>query len=121
MKEKLSVHHMKAFKIETSRFIMPYKFAVDEINTKINILKEEFTHLHDYNPIEHISSRVKTVESILKKAKRRDLSLTIPDIKENIQDIAGVRVTCSFVSDIYNIQKMIETQEDIEVLMVKDY
>jgi len=121
MKEKLSVHHMKAFKIETSRFIMPYKFAVDEINTKINILKEEFTHLHDYNPIEHVTSRVKTVESIMKKIGRKNIELSFEAIRREIRDIAGVRVTCSFTSDIYRIMDMLESQKDIEVLEIKDY
>src|SRR5690554_7949430 len=87
MKEKLSVNHMKAFKMETSRFIMPYKFAVDEINTKVNILKEEFTHLHDYNPIEHVTSRVKTVESIMKKIGRKNIDLSFEAIREEIRDI----------------------------------
>jgi len=121
MKEKLSVNHMKAFKMETSRFIMPYKFAVDEINTKINILKEEFTHLHDYNPIEHVTSRVKTIESIMKKIGRKNINLSFEDIRSEIRDIAGVRVTCSFTSDIYRIMDMIESQKDIEVLEIKDY
>lgn len=121
MKEKLNVHHMKAFKVETSRFIMPYKFAVDEINTKINILKEEFTHLHDYNPIEHVTSRVKTVESIMKKISRKNIDLSFESIKKEIRDIAGVRVTCSFTSDIYRIMEMLESQKDIEVLEIKDY
>ena len=112
---------MKAFKMETSRFIMPYKFAVDEINTKINILKEEFTHLHDYNPIEHVTSRVKTIESIMKKIGRKNINLSFEDIRSEIRDIAGVRVTCSFTSDIYRIMDMIESQKDIEVLEIKDY
>ena len=121
MKEKLSVNHMKAFKVETSRFIMPYKFAVDEINTKINILKEEFTHLHDYNPIEYVTSRVKSIESIMKKVARKNIDLSLDVIRREIRDIAGVRVTCSFTSDIYRIMEMIESQKDIEVLEIKDY
>lgn len=121
MKDKLSVNHMKAFKVETSRFIMPYKFAVDEINTKINILKEEFSHLHDYNPIEHVTSRVKTFESIMKKVGRKNIDLSFEAIRKEIRDIAGVRVTCSFTSDIYKIMDMLESQKDIEVLEIKDY
>lgn len=121
MAENLSVDNLKMFKVEISKFIMPYKFAVDEINTKINILKEEFTHLHEYNPIEHVSSRVKTVESILKKVNRRKIDLSLNMIREEIKDIAGVRVTCSFTSDIYRIKEMLEKQKDIKVLDVKDY
>src|SRR5690625_6230263 len=96
MAENVSVDYLKQFKVEISKFIMPYKFAVDEINTKINILKEEFTHLHEYNPIEQVSSRVKTVESILKKVNRRQIDLSLDVIREEIKDIAGVRVTCAF-------------------------
>src|SRR5690625_524152 len=121
MAENVSVDYLKQFKVEISKFIMPYKFAVDEINTKINILKEEFTHLHEYNPIEHISSRVKTVESIIKKVYRRKIDPSFEAIKKEIHDIAGVRVTCSFTSDIYKIKEMIESQQDINVLLVKDY
>src|SRR5690625_2834299 len=121
MLDNLSVHKMKDFKMKMSQFIMPYKFAVDEMNTKINILKEEFTHLHEYNPIEHTSSRVKSVESIIKKVYRRELKLSLPTVKEEIKDIAGVRITCSFTSDIYKIKDMLEGQKDIEVIEFKDY
>src|SRR5690625_1968871 len=88
MVENLSVDRLKQFKVEISKFIMPYKFAVDEIDTKINILKEEFTHLHEYNPIEQVSSRVKTVESIMKKVNRRKIDLSLDVIREEIKDIA---------------------------------
>ena len=56
---------------EMARFLMPYKFAIDEVCTKLNVLREEFAHLHDYNPIEHVTSRLKSVESIREKAARR--------------------------------------------------
>lgn len=115
------VEALKKFRIELSKFIMPYKFAIDEVNTKINILREEFTYLHDYNPIEHVSSRLKTIESIIKKIQRKNIDLSLDAVKQEIRDIAGVRVTCSFRSDIYKIQKMLETQEDIKVLEIKDY
>lgn len=121
MPENYNVEKLKQFRVEISKFVMPYKFAIDEINTKINILREEFTHLHDYNPIEHVSSRLKSAESIIKKIKRKNIDLSLDAVKSEIQDIAGVRITCSFRSDIYKIKKMLETQEDIEVLEVKDY
>lgn len=121
MAKQIDINNIKSLRVEMSKFIMPYKFAVDEINTKINILKEEFTHLHEYNPIEHISSRVKTLESIIKKVHRRNIDFSFNAVKEEIQDIAGVRVTCSFTSDIYRIKEMIESQKDIKVLLCKDY
>src|SRR5690625_4355428 len=101
MLEKFTMNKLKKFKIELSKFLMPYKFAIDEINTKINILREEFTHLHDYNPIEHVGSRLKSPESIFKKISRKKLDLSLDTIKNEIKDIAGVRITCSFRSDIY--------------------
>lgn len=121
VEKRITVDRMKALKIETTRFIMPYKFAVDEINTKINILREEFTHLHEYNPIEHVSSRVKTMESIITKVSRKNINISLENIKKEIQDIAGVRITCSFTSDIYKIKDMLISQKDIEVLEIKDY
>src|SRR5690625_7058653 len=121
MVKQLGVNNIKSMRMEMSKFIMPYKFAVDEINTKINILKEEFTHLHEYNPIEHISSRVKTVESIIKKVYRRKIDLSFEAIKKEIHDIAGVRVTCSFTSDIYKIKEKIDNHQDIHDFLVQDY
>ncbi|MET0197215.1 MAG: GTP pyrophosphokinase family protein [Rhodococcus fascians] len=104
-----------------TRFMMGYKFGIDELMTKINILKEEFTHIHRYSPIEHVGSRLKTPESIITKARRKNCPLTLDDIRSNIVDIAGIRITCSFISDTYRIADMIGSQTDVRVLEVKDY
>jgi putative GTP pyrophosphokinase len=104
-----------------TRFGLMYKFALDEIGTKVNILKEEFRLVHDYNPIEHVITRVKSAKSIIRKAKRKKIPLELAAIQENIKDIAGIRIICSFVSDIYRIGEMIQAQSDIEVVEVKDY
>ncbi len=104
-----------------TRFMMEFKFGMDEIETKISILQEEFTHLHDYNPIEHVLTRLKTPESILDKVRRRGLDPSFDAIRDNITDIAGVRVTCSFVRDVYHVYEMLSSQPDVEVLEVKDY
>jgi putative GTP pyrophosphokinase len=112
---------MKTLRTDLVRFMMSYKFALEEINTKINILKEEFQYVHDYNPIEHVKSRVKSPESLLNKLQRKGLEISIDSIQRNIRDIAGVRITCSFVSDIYEIKNMLESQKDITVLECKDY
>ncbi|PWW32015.1 putative GTP pyrophosphokinase [Cytobacillus oceanisediminis] len=112
---------MKTLRTDLVRFMMSYKFALEEINTKINILKEEFQYVHDYNPIEHVKSRVKSAESLLNKLQRKGLEISIDSIQQNIRDIAGVRITCSFVSDIYEIKNMLESQKDITVLECKDY
>ena len=104
-----------------TRLMMEYKFGMDEIETKISILQEEFTHLHDYNPIEHVLTRLKTPESILEKVQRRGLDPSFEAIRDNITDVAGVRVTCSFVRDVYQVYDMLSSQPDLEVLSVKDY
>ena len=109
------------FRKKITRFGMTYKFALDEISTKVNILKEEFRLIHDYNPIEHVNTRVKSAESIFKKTQKKNLPLSLEAIQENIKDIAGIRIICSFNSDIYRISEMIQAQSDIEVVEVKDY
>lgn len=112
---------LKRLKNEITRFMMMYKFALDEMETKIEILKEEFQLLHDYNPIEHTKSRVKSPESIINKIARKNGELSLPSIKETIKDIAGLRITCSFVSDIYRIHEMLKVQHDLRIIDVKDY
>ena len=91
-----------------------YSSALKSINTKIEILNNEFIQLYNYNPIEHITSRLKTPPSIVKK-------VTIENMVEYLNDIAGIRIICSFMSDIYPIADMIARQADITVLHVKDY
>ena len=98
-----------------------YNAALKEIGTKLEILNEEFKHVHRYNPIEHIKSRIKTSESIVKKLKRHGYESTIENMVQYVNDIAGVRVICSFTSDIYRIAEMISNQNDIKILSIKDY
>ena len=98
-----------------------YKSALMEVGTKLEILNEEFKHIHQYNPIEHIKQRIKSPESIVKKLKKRGLDSTIENMREFINDIAGIRVICSFTSDIYRVAEMIRNQNDIKVISVKDY
>lgn len=112
---------MKSLKQELIRFMMSYKFALDEVNTKIDILKQEFNYAHDYNPIEHVKSRLKSPESILKKIQQKGYDLSLRAIKENINDIAGIRITCSFISDIYELSDMLQKQKDLTVINCKDY
>ena len=98
-----------------------YNSALKEINTKIEILNNEFVHIYDYNPIEHIKSRLKTPESIVQKLKRYGWDVTIDNMTDKLNDIAGIRIICSFTSDIYMIADMISRQSDVTVLFVKDY
>ncbi|MBP3459753.1 MAG: GTP pyrophosphokinase family protein [Lachnospiraceae bacterium] len=101
--------------------VLIYNSALKEIGTKLEILNDEFQHVHQYNPIEHIKSRIKTPQSIVKKLKKHGHESTIDNMVKYVNDIAGVRVICSFTSDIYRIAEMIINQNDIKVISVKDY
>ena len=116
-----NLEKIREVKMKLTRFMMVYKFALDEINTRIDILKQEFHYSYEYNPIEHVKSRLKTPESIIEKVYRRGYDLTLPSIRENVKDIAGVRITCSFTSDIYRISEMLQRQKDIRTVEIKDY
>ena len=98
-----------------------YNSALKEIGTKLEILNDEFAHVHQYNPIEHIKSRIKTSESIVKKLKKNGYEANIRNMVKYVNDIAGIRVICSFTSDIYRIAEMLINQSDIKVISVKDY
>lgn len=98
-----------------------YNAALRQIETKMEILNDEFQHVHQYNPIEHIKARIKTPESIVKKLKRNGYESTIENMVNYVNDIAGIRIICSFTSDIFRIADMISVQKDIRVIAVKDY
>lgn len=98
-----------------------YNAALKQVNTKLEILNDEFQHVHQYNPIEHIKSRIKTSESIVKKLRRHGYESTIENMVKYVNDIAGIRIICSFTSDIYRIAEMIRNQNDIRVVAIKDY
>lgn len=101
--------------------ILVYSSALKQMSTKLEILNDELQHIHRYNPIEHIKSRIKTSESIVKKLKKHGYESTIQNMIQYVNDIAGIRVICSFTSDIYRIAEMISNQSDIKVIAVKDY
>ncbi|MBO6149265.1 MAG: GTP pyrophosphokinase family protein [Lachnospiraceae bacterium] len=101
--------------------ILLYNSALKEMGTKLEILNDEFQHVHQYNPIEHIKSRIKTPESIVKKLRRRGQESTIENMVKYVNDIAGVRIICSFNSDIYRVANILANQNDINVLSIKDY
>ncbi|MBQ2937115.1 MAG: GTP pyrophosphokinase family protein [Lachnospiraceae bacterium] len=101
--------------------ILIYSSALKMISTKLEVLNDEFHHVHRYNPIEHIKSRIKTSESIVKKLKKHGYESTIQNMVEHVNDIAGIRVICSFASDIYQIAEILSKQSDIKVISIKDY
>ena len=98
-----------------------YEAALKEVSTKIDILKNEFIRLHHYNPIEHVTWRLKSPESIVRKLKNHGLEVNMTNMQADLSDIAGIRIVCSFTDDIYRIADRISQQEDIEVLTVKNY
>ena len=112
---------MREFGQDFSRMLMEYQFAINEVLTKVEILRQEFTHLYRYNPIEHVSSRVKTPESLAQKLVRKGVKMSSESVANNIYDVAGVRITCSFIGDCYRVMSALTSQDDIEVVEVKDY
>lgn len=104
-----------------TELMLIYTSALKQIETKLEILNEEFQHVHCYNPIEHIKSRVKTSESIVKKLKKHGYESTLDNMVKYVNDIAGIRIICSFTSDIYRLADIIRNQQDIRVISVKDY
>ncbi|WP_082098886.1 GTP pyrophosphokinase [Demequina iriomotensis] len=116
-----SPDQVRALRHEIQRFLLQYEFGLREIETKLSILRDEFLELQDYNPIEHISSRVKSPESLLDKVARKGIGRDLDTIRTHITDIAGIRVTCSFVSDVYRLFDLLTRQDDVTVRTVKDY
>ena len=102
-------------------FMLLYNSALKEIGTKIEVLNDEFQHIHQYNPIEYVKKRIKKPESIVKKLKRYGYETSIENMVKYINDVAGIRIVCSFTSDIYRIAEMITNQNDIKILSIKDY
>ena len=98
-----------------------YECAAMEIETKFKVLNLQFSSDSNRNPIETIKTRIKTMPSILRKLQRRNLPINIEAIEENLHDIAGVRVICSFIDDIYKLADYISEQDDVEVIERKDY
>lgn len=101
--------------------MLMYNCAVKEIRTKFEVLNDDLSVAHNRNPIEMIKTRIKKPQSIFNKLIRKQLDISMESIKENINDVAGVRVICSFVDDIYQVANMFISQDDITLIEVKDY
>ena len=103
------------------RLMAYYQCAIMEIETKFNVLNEQFSLQHDRTPINGIKSRLKSPDSILKKLATKNLPVTFSSIEENLNDIAGVRVICSFTDDVYSLANALLSQDDITLIEKKDY
>ncbi len=112
---------VKEFAIPYRELMAFYKCAIMEVETKFRVLNEEFSLLQDSNPIESIQSRLKTPESIVEKMMRNHHPLTVESIENNLNDVAGVRVICSFISDVYELADAFLKQDDVVLLARKDY
>lgn len=108
-------------KEEFSRMMMMYNGAIREVKTKLQVLNDELSMTRNRNPIEFIETRIKTPESIANKLQKKELPLTVSSVKENLNDVAGVRVICAFLDDIYHVAEMLEAQDDVEIIKTKDY
>ena len=98
-----------------------YEAAIGQMEARLEILNKEFQFSNDRNPIEDIKSRIKSKESIMNKLSKKGLPMTVSAMTHNILDIAGIRVVCPFISDVYQVARMLLRQKDVELLMIKDY
>lgn len=101
--------------------MMMYSCAIREVRTKLEVLNEELSVRYNRNPIEFIKTRLKKPISILKKMESRGLEVSLESMMENLNDVAGIRVICYFIDDIYDVARWLSRQDDITVLQVKDY
>ena len=101
--------------------MMLYSAALKEVNTKVDILNDEFKRVQQYNPIEYVKKRIKSKDSIVKKLIRHGYTYSTENMLKYINDIAGIRIVCSFTSDIYKLADMLTKQSDLTVLSIKDY
>jgi len=106
---------------EFEEVMMMYQCAIQEVTTKLEVLSREMSVRNNRNPIETIKYRIKKPKSIAEKLKRNGFEVSVESISENLNDVAGVRVICSFIEDIYTVAKMLTSQDDVHLLKVKDY
>jgi putative GTP pyrophosphokinase len=101
--------------------MMMYTCAIRELKTKLEVLNDELSVRNSRNPIELVKSRVKKPMSIVEKLQRRGLSISLESMTENLDDVAGIRVICSFLDDIYAVAEMLTRQDDVHIIAIKDY
>lgn len=106
---------------ETKEMMLMYDCGIKEIKTKLEILNNEFQVQKERNPIEYLKSRVKSMESIVVKLHKKGFPLSVENAMRELHDIAGIRVICSFIDDIYSVADMLKNQDDITVILEKDY
>lgn len=115
------VNYIKEKEQQFKRIMLMYNSALKEIETKVSIISDEFQMLYKYNPIEHIKTRIKSPESIIKKLKKKGYPVTYNSLLTNLNDVAGIRIVCSFIPDIYKIVEMFDASKEINIIEKKDY
>jgi putative GTP pyrophosphokinase len=101
--------------------LLKYSFALEILMTQIKILIKDYEFRHNTNPVEHVKSRIKSKESAIKKLEKKGYDITLENIKNHVHDMIGVRIVCSFISDVYEIVSVIEKSEQIKIKETKDY
>lgn len=112
---------MQEFEHNLECLLEEYSFGQKMLETELDILIREFTKIKKYNPVEHIKSRRKSIESIKKKLKKKGLDFTLEAVEKNVHDVIGFRIVCTFVSDVYDIVEMIQSSKEIRIIDKKDY
>ena len=107
--------------MDYKRLTLMYTAALKQVETKIEVIDNEFKALHKYNPIEHVSSRIKSKQSMYNKLNKKGLEFTYENLIKTVNDISGVRIICSFIPDIYKLVEMFENMQGLTVLKKKDY
>ena len=98
-----------------------YSAAMKEVQTKLEILDDEFQMKHRRNPIHHIESRLKSIQSMMEKLSRKQYAVSMQSAVENLTDIAGIRVICSYVQDVYTVARLLTSQDDVKLVELRDY
>ena len=124
MAEEMSIQQYIQKHSEKDAFVtvmFVYQSALIQMRSRIDVLNNELSQVYSYNPIEYVKTRLKTPESIMQKLRKQGHSFNVNDLIEYIHDIAGIRITCSFFSEVYFLSDMIAKQDNLEVLSIKDY
>ena len=116
-----NLHKLHQITENFQKMMAYYRCAIMEVETKFNVLNEQFSLQHDRTPINGIKSRLKKPDSIMKKLMSRGFPVTFSSIEENLRDIAGIRVICSFTDDVYSLANALLSQDDVKLIETKDY
>lgn len=106
---------------EFNHLMLKYDFALDKLKTELNILIKEYEFNNKYQPVDHIKSRIKTKESAFKKLEKKGYDIDIENLTNHVHDMVGIRIVCSFLSDVYDIVNMIEKSQNLKIVEKRDY